>query len=49
VAEVLSEESPKKLTRMGINDQFGKSGTSKKLKEYFGLTPQNIINKVLKM
>lgn len=48
VCEVLSEEYPCKVTRMGINDQFGKSGKAEELLKYFKLTSENIIEEVTK-
>lgn len=47
VCEVLAEEYPCKVTRMGINDQFGKSGKAEELLKYFKLTSEDIIEKVL--
>ena len=38
VCEALSENYPTKVFRIGINDQFGQSGTSDELMEYYGLT-----------
>ena len=46
VCEVLAEEYPCKVTRMGIKDQFGKSGKAEKLLEYFGLTKEAIIKEI---
>ena len=43
IAEVLTEEYPCKLIRMGIKDTFGKSGNAVELLKYFGLTSENII------
>lgn len=43
ISEVLTEEYPAKLVRLGINDIFGKSGKAKELMEYFGITSKNII------
>ena len=43
VAEVLSEEEPKKLVRLGIKDCFGKSGKAEELMDYFGITAKDII------
>ena len=43
IAEVLTEEYPCKLTRMGIKDTFGKSGKAEDLLKYFGLTSEDII------
>lgn len=46
VCEVLSEEAPTKVIRMGVKDTFGKSGKAEQLLEYFGLTSKSIIEKV---
>ncbi len=46
VCEVLSENYPKEVTRIGVNDTFGKSGKAEELLEYFGLTSKNIIEKI---
>lgn len=46
VCEVLAEEYPCKVTRMGIKDTFGKSGKAEELMEYFGLTAENIVKEV---
>lgn len=48
VCEVLSEEYPAKVTRMGMKDTFGKSGKAEKLLEYFGLTKDAIIQEIKK-
>lgn len=42
VMEVLSENQPTKVTRLGIKDTFGKSGKAEKLMEYFGITAEDI-------
>lgn len=42
VAELLSEEYPVKVLRMGIKDRFGESGNPKELLEHFGLTAKHI-------
>jgi len=46
VCEVLSEECPCKVTRMGIKDTFGKSGKAEELMKYFKLTSEDIIEEV---
>lgn len=46
ISEVLTENQPKKLIRLGINDTFGKSGKAQELMAYFGITAENIINAV---
>ena len=48
ISEVLTEEYPVKLVRMGINDTFGKSGKAIELMQYFGITAENIVEKVAK-
>ena len=46
VCEVLAEEYPCKVTRLGIKDTFGKSGKAEELMECFGLTAENIIRNI---
>lgn len=46
ICEVLSEEYPTKVIRMGMNDKFGKSGKAEQLLRYFKLDNQAIIEKV---
>ncbi len=46
VAEVLCEDAPTKMLRIGIEDKFGKSGTPAALLEEYGLTTENIVKKV---
>lgn len=48
VCEVLAEEYPCKVTRMGIQDIFGKSGKAEELMEYFGITAKNIAEEICK-
>ena len=48
ISEVLVENYPAKLTRMGMKDCFGKSGKASELLEYFGLTSKEIITEVKK-
>ena len=48
VCEVLSEEYPTKVIRMGIKDTFGKSGKADELLEYFKLTSKDIIEEIKK-
>ena len=43
ISEVLIEHHPVHLTKIGINDEFGKSGKAKELLEYYGLTAENIV------
>ncbi|MFG6319803.1 MAG: transketolase family protein [Clostridia bacterium] len=48
ISEVLTEEAPKKLVRMGMKDCFGKSGKAMELLKYFGLVAGNIVEEVKK-
>ena len=47
VCEVLAEEYPCKVERMGIMDTFGESGKSEELLKYYKIVSTAIINKVL--
>ena len=46
VAEVLAEEAPTKMLRIGMMDKFGQSGPAKALIEYYGLDGKSIYEKV---
>lgn len=48
VAEVLGEEAPVPLERVGVHDEFGEVGSVDYLKERFGLTAENIVEKAKK-
>lgn len=48
VAEVLSEEAPTQLLRIGVNDVFGESGPAKELVAKYGLDGNGIYEKVKK-
>ena len=43
ISEVLTDEYPTKLTRLGIKDTFGKSGNAVELMKYFGITADDIV------
>ena len=45
VTEAVCEACPVPVTRVGIEDQFGRSGKVPALLEYYGLTPANIVAK----
>ncbi len=45
VAEILAEESPALLGRIGVQDEFGEVGTLEYLMERYGLTAKHIANK----
>lgn len=44
VSEVLTDEYPTKLIRLGIKDTFGKSGKAEELMKYFGIVAKNVVN-----
>lgn len=46
VAEVLSEQAPTKMLRIGVMDTFGESGPAKSLIEKYGLDAKSIYTKV---
>ena len=43
IAEVLTQEYPCYLTRLGIKDEFGRSGKAEELMKYYHITAQDII------
>jgi transketolase len=45
VAEFLAEEGAGKLFRVGVNDEFGQSGTPEECYEYYGLNPKRLEEK----
>ena len=47
VCEVLSEEYPTKVERMGILDSFGMSGKAEELMQYYKIDYNAIVNKIL--
>ena len=47
IAEVLADECPVKLTRLGIKDAFGRSGNAEELMKYYGIVAENIIEEFL--
>ena len=46
ISEVLTEEYPAKLERMGIKDTFGKSGKAEQLMQYFEITAKDLEEKL---
>lgn len=46
VAEVLSEDYPVRLKRIGVEDAFGQSGKPDELMELYGLTKENLVQAV---
>ena len=49
VAEVVCEGHPTTVRRVGMNDMYGESGTSKELLEKYGHTPANIADQARKV
>ena len=45
VCEVVAEECPVPVIRMGMNDEYGRSASADKLLEYYGYTAENIAAK----
>ena len=45
ISEVLTDEYPVKLIRLGIKDIFGKSGKAEELMKYFKITAEDIVQK----
>lgn len=43
ISEVLIEEYPTKLIRLGIKDTFGRSGKAEELMKYYGITSKDVI------
>ncbi len=46
VADILSEEYPKKIYRIGIKDAFAESGSASDLYKKYGLTAEHIIKEI---
>ena len=47
VCEVLAEEYPTKVTRMGIKDTFGRSGKAESLMKYYEIDKQAIKKEII--
>ncbi len=47
VCEVLSENYPTKVYRIGTYDEFGQSGTAKELMAYYGLNCEKLTEKII--
>lgn len=48
ICEILSENLPLKVLRIGVNDVFGQSGKASELLDYYGLTAEKIAGKIEK-
>lgn len=46
ISEVLTDECPTKLVRLGIKDTFGKSGKAIELMKYFGITAEDLVRQM---
>lgn len=46
ICEALSEKCPTKVCRIGINDEFGQSGSSDALLEYYGLNAEGLAKRI---
>lgn len=49
VAEVVCESCPVPVVRLGIEDRFGQTGPVDYLRKAYGLTPENLVDKVHKV
>lgn len=49
VCECLSESSPHKVIRIGVNDKFGQSGKPKELLKYYGLDAKSIADRIIEI
>ena len=49
ICELLSEDYPVKVTRIGINDEFGQSGKAEDLMDFYGLSAKKLKDKILKV
>ncbi|GCF94757.1 transketolase [Enterococcus florum] len=49
VSEYLSEHYPKKVVKIGVQDQFGQSGSPDKLMAYYQLTANDIVDKAIEL
>ena len=47
ISEVLTSKYPAKLERIGINDEFGRSGKAEELVKFYGLRAEKIVEKFL--
>ena len=47
ISEVLTSKYPAKLERIGINNEFGRSGKAEELVKFYGLSAEKIVEKFL--
>lgn len=48
ISNVLTESYPKKLIKLGVQDQFGKSGKADQLYQMYGITEHDIVKQFLR-
>lgn len=48
ISEVLTSEYPAKLIRLGLNDEFGQSGSYQEVLHHYGLSPEGIAQSLMK-
>ncbi len=49
VCELLSEQLPTKVVRIGVDNQFGMSGTASELLSHFGLDAKSIVKRIVEI
>lgn len=49
ICECLSENAPKFVHRIGVNDCFGQTGTPNELLKYYGLDAESIANRIIEL
>lgn len=49
VCELLSEQLPTKVIRIGVDNQFGMSGTASELLSHFGLDAKSIVKRIVEI
>ncbi len=49
ICEQLSEKMPCKVVRLGVDDSFGQSGTSNELLDFYGLSSNKLVEKIIEI
>jgi transketolase len=49
VCEVLSQKFPVRIERIGVENEFGQSGSPKELMQFYGLSVDFIVEKAKKL
>lgn len=47
ISDILIEYNPKRLIKIGAQDKFGKSGKGSELLDLYGVSAENIVNKII--